>query len=142
MTDGTGEGPVRPEVPAEVVARLRAACAHLPEVVEEEAWIGTRWRVRTQVFAHVVLIVGGHPPVYARNAGAEDALVLTFRSSGEELDALSSAGPPFFRPTWAPNVVGLRLDDATDWDDVAELLTESYCLLAPRSLAARVTRPG
>jgi hypothetical protein len=142
MTGDTADGPARPEVPPAVVARLRGACAHLPDVVEEEAWIGTRWRVRAKVFAHVVLIVGGHPPVYARNAGVDDGLVLTVRSSGDELDALTAAGPPFFRPTWAPNVVGLMLDDATDWDEVIELVTESYCLLAPKSLAARVRRPG
>ena len=33
------------------------------------------------------------------------------------------------------------LDAAVDWDEVTELLTESYCLLAPKSLAARVERP-
>jgi hypothetical protein len=31
--------------------------------------------------------------------------------------------------------------DATDWDEVAELVTDSYCLLAPQRLVARVARP-
>ena len=39
------------------------------------------------------------------------------------------------------NVVGLVLDDDTDWDELAELLTDSYCVQAPRELAARVPRP-
>jgi hypothetical protein len=30
---------------------------------------------------------------------------------------------------------------ATDWDEIAELVTESYCLLAPRRLADSVRRP-
>ncbi|HEY6329698.1 MAG TPA: MmcQ/YjbR family DNA-binding protein, partial [Blastocatellia bacterium] len=35
--------------------------------------------------------------------------------------------------------VGLRLDlDSIDWDEVAGLLTGSYCLLAPKRLAAAV----
>jgi hypothetical protein len=33
------------------------------------------------------------------------------------------------------------LDDDVDWDEVAELLTESYCLLAPKKLVALVDRP-
>jgi hypothetical protein len=33
------------------------------------------------------------------------------------------------------------LDAGVDWDEVAELVTDSYCLLAPVKLAARVDRP-
>ena len=46
--------------------------------------------------------------------------------------------PPFFRPVWWPNIVGLVLDADTDWDEVAALLTKSYCVLAPKKLAALV----
>jgi hypothetical protein len=34
------------------------------------------------------------------------------------------------------------LDDHTDWEEVAELMTESYCVLAPKKLVALVDRPG
>lgn len=34
-----------------------------------------------------------------------------------------------------------ELDDETDWDEVAELLTDSYCLQAPAHLVERVDRP-
>ncbi|CAM5405042.1 YjbR protein OS=Tsukamurella paurometabola (strain ATCC 8368 / DSM / CCUG 35730 / CIP 100753/ JCM 10117 / KCTC 9821 / NBRC 16120 / NCIMB 702349 / NCTC 13040) OX=521096 GN=Tpau_1755 PE=4 SV=1 [Tsukamurella paurometabola] len=34
------------------------------------------------------------------------------------------------------------LDERTDWDEVAELLTDSYCVQAPESLASQVERPG
>ena len=40
-----------------------------------------------------------------------------------------------FRAGWGSNVVGLLLDDDTDWDEVVELLTDSYCLQAPARLA-------
>jgi len=33
-------------------------------------------------------------------------------------------------------VVRMVIDDDTDWDEVAELLTESYRALAPKRLAA------
>ncbi|MDT0276866.1 hypothetical protein [Blastococcus goldschmidtiae] len=35
----------------------------------------------------------------------------------------------------------MRLDDGVDWEEVGELLTDSYCLLAPQRLAASVPRP-
>jgi hypothetical protein len=130
------------EVPEEIVARLRAVCMALPEAYEEQAWIGTRWCIRRKTFAHVVQVDQGWPPVYAREAGGDGPMsVLTFRSSGAELDVLTEAGHPFFRPPWAPNVIGLVLVDDVDWDEVAELVTESYCLLAPRRLAAAVEPP-
>ncbi|MGA9714493.1 MAG: hypothetical protein WBQ48_01555, partial [Aeromicrobium sp.] len=39
------------------------------------------------------------------------------------------------------NVVGLVLDDDTSWDEVAELVVESYCVQAPPRLVAQVDRP-
>ena len=33
------------------------------------------------------------------------------------------------------------LDADTDWSEVAELVTESYCALAPKKLVALVHRP-
>ncbi len=131
------------DVPLEVVARLRAVCLALPEAYEEPAWVGTRWRIRERTFAHVVMIDAGWPPAYARAAGTDGpAIVLTFRSSGPELHALGGAGHPFFRPRWATDIVGMVLDADADWDEVAELLTESYCVLAPRKLVELVERPA
>jgi hypothetical protein len=55
--------------------------------------------------------------------------------------AFEHLGEPYFRAGWGRNVVGLLVDDATDWDELAELLTDSYCLQAPATLADRVARP-
>ena len=129
--------------PFVVLTRLRTICLALPEAHEEEAWVGMRWRIRTKTFAHVLAIRDGWPPAYARAAGTDGpADVLMFRSSGPELDALRAGGHPFFAPVWRTDEVGLVLGEGVDWAEVAELLTESYCLLAPRALAARVRRPG
>jgi YjbR len=135
--------PDRPEVAPELVARLRSICLGLPEAREEEAWVGTRWRVRTKTFAHVLTIADGWPPAYARGASTDGpATVLTFRSRGPELEALGAVGPPFFRPVWHPEAVGMVVADEVDWDEIAELLTESYCTVAPPSLVARADRPA
>jgi hypothetical protein len=64
--------------------------------------------------------------------------VMTFRSSGVELDALANAGHPYFRPRWFPDIAGMVLDAGVDWDAVAELLTQSYCIMAPKKLAKLV----
>ena len=119
------------DVPAEAMAELRAVCLGLPEAHEQQAWAGARWCIRRATFAHVLTVDGpGGPSTH-----------LSFRSSGEEYDALLAVGHPFYRPGWGTNVVGMVLDDRTDWAEVAELLTDSYCLQAPKRLAARVDRP-
>jgi hypothetical protein len=133
----------RGDAPRAVVAKLRAICLALPEASEEEAWVGTRWCVRKKNFAHVVGITDGWPPAYAKAAAVDGpGTVLTFRVAGPELDALAGGGAPFFKPPWFADIVGLVLDERTDWDEVAELITESYCVLAPQRLVALVDRPG
>ena len=126
---------------AETVARIAAICEDLPDAVEEDAWVGTRWRIRTKTFAHVVPIEGGRPAAYATAAATSGpATVLTFRAAGDELEVLTAIGPPFFKPVWFRDIVGIVVTGDVDWDEVAELVTESYCLLAPKRLGAAVRR--
>ena len=40
--------PMNLDVPAEIVAELRSICLGLPEAREEQAWVGTRWRIRNE----------------------------------------------------------------------------------------------
>ena len=128
-----------PQVPKAILARLRKACLALPEAYEDQAWVGTRWRVRKQTFAHVLMIADGWPPVYARVAGMEGPVcVLTFQSLGPRVDPHTFSQAPYFRPLWRPDIVGRTLDADADWNDIASLLAASYCLLAPRKLAAAV----
>jgi hypothetical protein len=88
-----------------------------------------------RTFAHVLDIVNGTPASYADASGTRGpATVLTFRSSGDELAALRHCGPPFFPTPWRLDEVGMMLDQHTDWDEVAELVTESYLLQAPKRL--------
>ncbi|GGV15843.1 MmcQ/YjbR family DNA-binding protein [Streptomyces spectabilis] len=124
------------EVPLDTLMRLRAICGRLPDAYEERAWTGTRWRVRARTFAHVYVTDPARPAATHAHAAAPTT-TLTFRARGEEFEALTHAGPPFFRMGWGANVVGMHLDEAaTDWTEVAELLVESYRALAPKKLAA------
>ena len=130
------------DVPPEIVGQLRSLCLGLPEAHEEQAWVGRRWRIRKRTFAHVLTVDPGSAPAPARAAAASGLVtVMTFRSSGPELEALTGSGHPFFRPGWGSNVVGMVLDAGVDWTEVAELVTESYCLLAPKKLVALIDRP-
>ena len=134
--------PPRIEPSGDVVARIASTALSLPEAHEEDAWTGVRWRIRARTFAHVLVAQAGYTSAYRDLTGvSEPTTVLTFRSSGDELLALVHAGPPFYQPPWSPTVVGMVLDEGTDWDEVAELVTDSYCLLAPKKLAAQVARP-
>lgn len=126
----------------EVVERLRSICEPLPEAYEEAAWVGIRFRIRNRTFVHCCAIDGGRPVHMAKHAGTNGpALVLTFESEGEELAILRQAGHPFWTPPWRETVIGMFLDDDTDWTEVAELVTDSYCVQAPKRLRGQVARP-
>ncbi|MDP2774993.1 MAG: MmcQ/YjbR family DNA-binding protein [Nocardioides sp.] len=128
---------------AVAIRRLGAICLALPETREEDAWVGVRWRVRARTFAHVCVVRDGRPEGYARAAETDGpALVLAFRATAADADTLGHLGLPYFQPGWWPTAAGLVLDDDTDWDEVAELVTESYCVQAPRRLVSLVDRPG
>jgi predicted DNA-binding protein (MmcQ/YjbR family) len=118
-------------VPEYVERRLREICLALPEAREEHAWVGTRWKIRARTFAHVL---GVDVP------GSDPLIVLSFRSSGEELHVLSMTGHPFFVLGWGRDAMGMVLDDTTNWDEVRELVKESFCLLAPKKLRVLVGR--
>jgi predicted DNA-binding protein (MmcQ/YjbR family) len=120
------------DVPDEIEARVRTSCIALPHVHEQAAWKGTRWMVRRRTFAQVLGI---------ETDDAGPMVVLAFRSSGEELETLRRTGPPFFVLGWGRDAIGMSLDEQTNWDEVRELVTESYCVMAPNKLVALVDRP-
>ncbi len=119
----------RPAVPELVLQRVSAIMERFPQCRADDAWVGVRWQVGRATVAHVF--------------GGEDQLFrIIFRAEPEELMAFENLGPPYFRAGWGGNVVGILLDDDTDWGELAEMLTDSYCLQAPAALAEKVPRPG
>ena len=73
--------------------------------------------------------------------GLSEAVVITFRAEGDDLEMLSQVGPPIFVLGWSNDALAIVIDDRTDWTEVAELVTDSFCLMAPKKLAAQVPRP-
>lgn len=111
-----------------MVERLRTCLDDLPELVEEAAWVGVRWRIGQITVAHVF--------------GGEDQLFrITFRGEPDEVAAFQHLGHPYFRSGWGDNVIGMVLDEETDWTEMRELMLDSYCVQAPQRLVDQVDRP-
>ena len=117
------------------VRRLRAVCAGLPEAEE---------RSGGEEAQHLAFIVRKRTFGYFTNDHHGDGrLALLVKVPPGEQGALVGSDaeryfvPPYLGPRgW----VGLRLDiGSVDWDEARELLVESYCLCAPKKLAAAVT---
>jgi hypothetical protein len=62
--------------------------------------------------------------------------LLVLRADPDERDVLLSVGHPFFTPRAGRGRIGVLLSDDTDWEEIRELVTESYRLLAPKKLTA------
>jgi hypothetical protein len=123
----------------DVVLRLRSVAVALPEASEEDAWTGGRWRIRAKTFAHVMVAQRGYESAYRDITGDDtERTILTFRATGDELLALAHAGLPFYKPPWSPTIVGVVIDEDTDWTEITELVTESYRFCAPQKLARLV----
>ena len=117
------------------VRRLRAVCAGLPEV--EERTGGEHGR-------HIALVVRKRTFGYFTDDHHSDgrrALIVKVPPGEQSALVASDAERYFVPPYLGPRGwVGFRLDvGAVDWDEAGELLVESYCLCAPKKLAATVT---
>ena len=108
--------------------RLREICLSLPEATEKEAWGDPTWRVRDRIFAmQKGNFEGGRPSVWFKAPeGAQAVLV------GSDPDT-------FFVPPYVGHKgwVGVHLDSRElDWDELADLIADSYRLIAPKRLSA------
>jgi hypothetical protein len=62
--------------------------------------------------------------------------LLVHRADPYERDALLSSGHPFFASRAGRDRIVVLLTDDTDWEEIRELVTESYRILAPKKLTA------
>jgi predicted DNA-binding protein (MmcQ/YjbR family) len=112
-----------------VDARLRALCMALPQA-EEKPFGGhtaPTHRVRDKMFA--------------MTTGGGERLELWVKGAPGAQDVLVEAAPErFFVPPYVGKSgwVGIGLDGDVDWDQVESLVRESYCLIAPKRLAAQL----
>jgi hypothetical protein len=65
----------------------------------------------------------------------EPVPLLVLRADPDEREALLSSGRPFFAPRTGRDRVGAT-HRRTDWEEIHELVTESYRVRAPKKLIA------
>jgi predicted DNA-binding protein (MmcQ/YjbR family) len=114
--------------PHAVYKRLGAICEQLPEVEMRPfgGHIAPAWRVRDKIFCGTSQT--DRPWMNVKGApGAQQALVA---SDPERFFVPKYVGPK----GW----VAVRLDGRPDRDEIAELVEESYRLIAPKRLVARL----
>lgn len=109
------------------VARLRQVCLALPEATEQETWGDPTFRVNNKIFA-MPKRGDGRLSVWCKTPpGAQAALV--------GADPARFFAPPYVGPKgW----IGIRLDVTVDWEEIGDLVTGSYRLIAPKRLATRI----
>jgi hypothetical protein len=113
-------------VSAAAQKRLRAICLALPEAAEQETWEAPTWRIRGKIFCMWRPMDDGTGALWCKAPrGVQEMLV--------EADPARFFRPPYVGPKgW----IGLVLDRATDWKEVAALVTRSWRMTAPKRVAA------
>jgi hypothetical protein len=122
------------EVPEDIVERVGRMCLGLPEVTVRVDHSLTRERSTAQSFdirqRSFCLLVAREGPT------GKPVPLLVLRADPDEREALLSIGRPFFAPRAGRDRIGVLITDDTDWEEIRELVTESYRVLAPKKLSA------
>ena len=114
----------------ELLTRLRAVCLALPEATEQRTWETTAtFRVRGKIFA-------------MHNPGGDGETLSCKAPPGMQELLVGSAPERFFVPPYVGHNgwIGVRLDSDADWEEIADLVSESYRMTAPKRLVALVDR--
>ncbi len=115
-------------VPLSKYARLRKVCLRLPEAVDKPfgGHTSPAYRVRDKIFCGTTQV--GRPSMQIKGRpGAQQALV-------------GSAPDRFYVPDYVGSKgwIGVYLDVEQDWDEIAELVEESYRMVAPKMLSRQL----
>jgi hypothetical protein len=122
------------EVPEDIVERVRTLCLALPEVTVRVDYSltearSTAWSFDIRRRSFCLLVA-------ARDPAGQAVPLLVLRAGPQDRDALLAVGHPFFPPRAGRDRIGVLLTDDTDWEEIRELVTESYRVLAPKKLTA------
>jgi len=114
------------------LTRLTRICLALPEATREMMGQHAGFRVRKKVFAY-----------FLDNHHGDGIVAVTCKTAlGENAERIAADPERFYMPAYIgpKGWLALRLDiGPVDWNEVAELVVESYRLVAPKRLAAGLT---
>ena len=118
----------------DVTARVRAICLGLPEATERVSHGAPAFFVGKQFVA--LWPVGHHDHDFPH--------LWCAAPPGGQAELVAADPQRFFRPPYVGGRgwIGMRLDGAVDWAEVAEICTDAYRTVAPARLAAQVTPNG
>lgn len=115
--------------------RLRRLCLDFPEAGEVEAWGDPTYRVRNKIFA---MEKGAGTEVWFKaehgQPRPQDHQIV------RPLTPVDSDPACYFVPPYVGHKgwLGARLDADLDWEELADLIEQSYRLIAPKRLAAKL----
>ena len=122
------------EIPEDIFERVSTLCLALPEVTVrvDESRTTTRstahsFDIRRRSFC---LLVAREGPT------GKPISLLVLRTDPDEREVLLSIGHPFFAARAGRDRIAVLLTDDTEWEEIRELVTESYRVLAPKKLTA------
>ena len=124
-----------PNVAEVALERTQAIVAQLPEVERSDNPLGCYFLVRRKIFAQVATAFG---------PGGQPSTIVAMRPDPDEREAIVATGHPYFsRGPWDDRLgrVAVAIEATTDWDEVAELVTDSYRQVAPKKLVAQLDTP-
>jgi YjbR len=120
------------EVPQDIFEQVSALCLALPEVTVRVDPSLTRARSTAHSFEirrkSFCLLIALESPT------GTPVPLLVLRADPDERDELLSIGHPFFAPRGGRGRIGVRITADTDWEEIRELVTDSYRTLAPKKL--------
>jgi predicted DNA-binding protein (MmcQ/YjbR family) len=112
----------------EILARLRTICLALPETRETLTWGHPHFRAGDKIFCS-----------FSDGEGATHRAITL--KTGMEMQGVFLNDPRFFKPAYVGNKgwISLNCDAAPlHWEEIAELVKQSYRLIAPKRLARLV----
>jgi len=119
-------------MPRSPLVRLTKLCLALPGAHEVKAWGEPTFRVKNKMFAMYADANNHH--------GAGRHAVWVKAAPGRQERAVRTAPQRFFVPPYMgpSGWIGVWLDGACDWEELADILRDAHRQVAPKKLLASV----
>jgi hypothetical protein len=132
MTEDAGGASA--EIPDDIVERIRALCLALPEVTvrvddSRTSARSTAWSFDIRRRSFCLLVAW-------QDSAGESVPRLVLRADPDERRALLASGHPFSASRAGRDRIVIKLTHDADWQEIRELVTQSYRILAPKKLTA------
>jgi len=118
----------------DVLARVSGICSELPGAERELTGAHAKFSVRGRTFAY-----------FLDDHHGDGIVGVVCQAPAGMAEGVVGSDPRYYAPAYLGprGWLGLRLDTpSVDWEEAAGLITDSYALVAPKRLAAKLARGG